>query len=279
MSLAISCRSFGAAIKNVYMLGGYVKCNSTTVVENYKLKWERPKKVPFSDPKQSGDLGLDITAKPNEFKLRFEKSKELQDADDIVKKMFTLEFQRKKETNRLKNNKVMALVKRHVCDGGSTEVKIAGMTSAIHDLQNYVKEQPRNGQAKTTLKELIEKRAKYLRHLRSWDYPRYEWVLEQLNLVHKNLPQKLGPVTRKTSLRKVTEEFCNDIIQKKIDAFKVELKEEQKKFYVEKAEKLAFILKEEIECGLKPTVTEEQIEDCRKKAELLNKAEESHDNE
>lgn len=273
MSLAISCRSFGAKLKNVYMLGGYVNHNFTTIGHN-KIKWERPKKLSFSDPKKTGDLGLDITAKPNEYVWRFEKSKELQDADDLVKRMFTLEFNPKKETNKLKRNKIIALVKRHVCDKGSAEVKIAGMTSAIHDLQSYMKEQPRNGRAKEVLKELIDKRAKYLRHLRSWDYPRYEWVLEQLNLVHKHLPEIPGAVSRKQSLQKVTEEYCDEIKKKKFDAFKAELKEEQKKFYVEKAEKLAFILKEEIECGLKPTVTEEEIENCRKKAELLNIPEE-----
>lgn len=86
-------------------------------------------------------------------------------------------------------------------------------------------------------------------------------------------------ISRKDSLRMLTEEYCNNIIQQKINAYKAELKEKQRKFYLEKAEKLAFIMKEEKECGLTPTVTEEEIENVRQKAELLNKSEQTDSSE
>lgn len=41
----------------------------------------------------------------------------------------------------------------------------------------------------------------------------------------------------------------------------------QKQFYIEKAEKLAFIREEELACGLKPSVSENDIEEAKKKAE------------
>ncbi|CAK9805638.1 28S ribosomal protein S15, mitochondrial [Anthophora plagiata] len=81
--------------------------------------------------------------------------------------------------------------------------------------------------------------------------------------------RKMGMVSRKESLRRITQNYCDDIIQKKLKLYKAELKEQQKAFYLEKAEKLEFILKEEKECGITPTVTEEDIEAARKKAQEL----------
>lgn len=74
-------------------------------------------------------------------------------------------------------------------------------------------------------------------------------------------------VERKDSLRKLTDKHCDKLIKDKLDAYKEELSSKQKDFFKEKAEKLAFIRQEEIECGLAPTVSEEEIERARKKYE------------
>lgn len=59
------------------------------------------------------------------------------------------------------------------------------MTVQILQLQEHQKEFWQNGKSKTILKELIEKRKKYLKKLRTQDYPRFEFLLERLNLVYK----------------------------------------------------------------------------------------------
>lgn len=66
-------------------------------------------------------------------------------------------------------------------------------------------------------------------------------------------------ITHRESLTRLTEKHCNQLVQQKLDAYKAELKAQQKDFYAEKAEKLAFIREEEIACGLSPTVSEEDI--------------------
>ncbi|CAK9805640.1 28S ribosomal protein S15, mitochondrial [Anthophora plagiata] len=268
MSLATICRLIGPKINDIYKFGGYLSRGAATI-DDYKIKWTRPPRILISDPQQSGDMGLDISVKPTEIKLYYQNSKELENANDIVKKMFSVKFQPHKEFKNLKREKIIALVKRHMSDRGSVEVKIAAMTSEIHDLQKYIQEHPRNKKANVLLKELIEKRKRFLRLLRSWDYRRFEWILERLNLVYKPEPVKMGMVSRKESLRRITQNYCDDIIQKKLKLYKAELKEQQKAFYLEKAEKLEFILKEEKECGITPTVTEEDIEAARKKAQEL----------
>lgn len=73
-------------------------------------------------------------------------------------------------------------------------------------------------------------------------------------------------VTKKESLTRVTEKHCNQMVQKKLDTYKAELKAQQKNFFAEKAEKLAFIRKEEIACGLEPTVSEEDVALAKQKA-------------
>ncbi|KOC69201.1 hypothetical protein WH47_07652 [Habropoda laboriosa] len=76
MSLAISCcKLINTKINNVYKFGGYLSRSATTI-SDYKIQWTRPQRISFADPKQTGDLGLDITVKPNEIKLYYQNSKE-----------------------------------------------------------------------------------------------------------------------------------------------------------------------------------------------------------
>ncbi|XP_053995500.1 28S ribosomal protein S15, mitochondrial [Hylaeus anthracinus] len=269
MNLATTTRLFCGRINNIHKLGGYVTRDIATV-EDFKIKWTRAPVIREIDPRQSGDLGLDIHVDQNDIRLYYENSKEWEGANDLVRKMFSIKFQRAKEVRNLKRERAMALVKRHVCDRGSTESRIAAMTSEILYFQQFMKEYPRNVIMKVYLKELIDKRRKFLNDLRKWDYKRFEWVLERMNLVFKATPVKEGPVSRKDSLRILTQQHCDNIVQSKLNAYKKELKAQQKNFYREKAEKLAFILKEEKRWGLKPSVTEEDIEAARKKAEELS---------
>ncbi|XP_076758323.1 28S ribosomal protein S15, mitochondrial [Xylocopa sonorina] len=270
--LTNSCKLMNSRLNNVYTLGGYVSRGAATV-EDYKINWKRPPRVPIYDPKKSGDVGLPVTIKPTDFKKYYQNSKEWEDADDLVKKMFSIAFQPGKDFVSLQREKTMELVKRHICDRGSMEVKIALLTSHIPHLLKVIEEHPRNGKVKTILKETVEKRNKYLRILRSYDYRRFEWVLERLNLVYVPEPRKPQMVSRKDSIRRLTKNYCKDIIQKKLDAYRDQLKAEQKVFYLEKAEKLKSIMETEKEYGLEQTVTEEDIEAAQKKAEELLKEE------
>ncbi|XP_076638587.1 28S ribosomal protein S15, mitochondrial [Colletes latitarsis] len=268
MNFPMFHRLMCARINNTCMLGGYVTRNIVTVAD-YKIKWVRPPRIPEIKPQHSGDLELNVTVKPTDIQLYYEKSKEWDDASDIVKKMFTLKHQRYVETRNLKREKTIALVKRHMSDRGSPEAKIAAITSEIQHIQEHMEQHPRNKSSKIFLKELIDKRKKHLKLLRKWDYRRFEWVLERLNLVYKPDPEVPGEVSRKESMRRLTQEHCDNIIQTKLNAYRDELNKQKKDFYLKKAEKLAFILKEEKECGLEPSVTEEEIEALRKKVEEL----------
>lgn len=236
-------------------------------IKEYKINWVRPKPIPFVSPERSGDLGLKIDVKSADLGKEYNDLPELQDAPDLVKRMFTLRFLPRKETVYMRREKVLELVKRHKLDRKSLEAKIAIMTNDIFQLQEFLtKTNPKHTGMKSTLNILMGKRKKMLKLLREWDYRRFEWVLEKLNLTYTPIPEFPHQITRKESLTRLTEKHCNKLVQEKLDIYKKELKDLQKDFYMEKAEKLAFIREEELACGLQPSVSEEEIVCAKEKA-------------
>ena len=62
------------------------------------------------------------------------------------------------------------------------------------------------------------------------------------------------------------ENYCDDLMKKKLDNYRKELESQQKDFFKDKAEKLEFIRNEEIALGVKPTVTEQMVQEAKQKA-------------
>ncbi|KAM0724489.1 Small ribosomal subunit protein uS15m [Formica fusca] len=253
-------------VANLLRDAGNLSRRNATTVTDYKITWTRPEPVSSLSPEKSGDKGLNIEVKPTDIARGYAESSELKDASDMVKKMFTLQFLYPDKTKSMKQAKILDLVKRHEFDRASPEVRIANFTIRILELQEYLKEHPKHSAAKVHLKIAIDRRKKWLKHLRTWDYRRFEWVLEKLNLVYTPLPEPPLQITRKDSLRRLTEKHCDELKQDKLNIYKKELKMLQKQFYVEKAEKLAFIREEELTCGLQPSVSEEDVAKAKEKA-------------
>lgn len=136
------------------------------------------------------------------------------------------------------------------------------MTAKIRSLQEVMVEFPRNKVLKVQLKELIDKRKKYLKYLRRWDYKRFEWILEKLDLVYKG-PAPYHRVTRKSSLTKLTDIHCENIRQERLNAYRGELESKQIDFLKEKIEKLQFIQDSQKLYKVPVTVTDEQIKEVR----------------
>lgn len=76
-------------------------------------------------------------------------------------------------------------------------------------------------------------------------------------------------ITRKDSLRKLTNKHCAEIKQQKLDAYKASLEAQQMDFLREKAQRLRWIRKEEEECGVEPTVSETDVEQVLKQLREL----------
>jgi small subunit ribosomal protein S15 len=142
-------------------------------------------------------------------------------------------------------------------------------------MQEYMEKFPRNKVVKVELKELIDKRKKFLRHLRIYDYKRFEWLLEKLDLFYRPYPEKFHWITRKESLEKATVIHCEKVKQEKLEAYKKELQSQQLKFLENKLKNLEFIRKEQQECKVPVTITAEEIAEVKKQfSELKEKRDE-----
>lgn len=150
------------------------------------------------------------------------------------------------------------------------------MTAQIRLMQVTMDKFPRNKRVKVILKEMIEKRKKFLTKLRRWDYKRFEWVLEKLDLVYKAYPSYYHWVTRRESLTKLTDIHCDDIKNERLAAYRKQLESQQIDFLEKKLSNLEFIRKEQIECAVPVTVSSDEIKEISTK--LKNLMEKSQSN-
>jgi len=253
------------------------KCHLTLtpVSRNYafksdlKIKWVHPGRVSCIKPEKSGDLEPMPEISKTQFQLQFQNCKELNDANDTVKKLFSLEFAPRYKSTQVYIRNTLDGVRRHPMDVGSVEAKIARWTGAIRAMQDVMERFPRNKRLKVKLKELIDKRKKQLKYLRRWDYKRFEWLIDNLNIVYKPPPNEFHWITRRGSLRQLTDKYCEDLKQERLSAYRLKLESEQPAFLEEKIRTLEFIRQEQADCGVEVTVTNEEIDDIKKQLEAL----------
>ncbi|KAL7737027.1 hypothetical protein ACLKA6_005253 [Drosophila palustris] len=240
-----------------------------------KIKWVRPEKISCIKPEKSGDLAKLPPLDPNEILPDYKDSKELQNASEAVKSLFKLSNNRNSLTTRYYRDEMVREVQRHGQDFGSMEAKLAKMTAFIRRYQEHMETSPRDRVIKVRLKELIEKRKKFLKYLRRWDYPRFEWILEKLDLVYKPPPTNFHWITRKESLQKLTDIYCENIKEERLEAYHKELQAQQIPYLEDAIKKMSFVRQEQIDCDVPVTVTEQQIEEARQELARLKEAREA----
>lgn len=234
-----------------------------------KIKWVRPEKIPCYKPQKSGDLQPMRPMAGTELLKDYQKSKELESADDSVKSLFSLEHNRRREMLENFKEEMVKRVQRHDLDYGSMEAKLGKMTAQIRSLQEVMEKFPRQSGAKVHLKELIDKRKRFLRYLRRWDYRRFEYILEKLDIVYKPYPTHFHWITRKESLRKLTDIHCEDIKSTRLQSYRQTLESQQLDFLAKKLLNLEFIRNEQIECQVPITIDMEQIKAVKKQYDEL----------
>ncbi|KAH8275533.1 hypothetical protein KR026_009754 [Drosophila bipectinata] len=234
-----------------------------------KIKWVRPEKIACYKPEKSGDLSKLPPLKGDELLPEFRDCKELEKADSTVKSLFLLSNNANYLTTKHYRNEMVKDVQRHAQDYGSVEAKLANMTALIRRYQERMESHPRDKMIKVRLKELIDKRKKFLKYLRRWDYARFEWILEKLDLVYKPPPEHFHWITRKESLQKLTDSYCENLKEERLEAYHKQLQAQQIPFLEEAIKKMEFVRQEQISCDVPVTVTEEQIADSKKQLAQL----------
>lgn len=143
------------------------------------------------------------------------------------------------------------------------------MTARIRHMQELRATKKRNGRRNKILKEMIDRRYKYLNRLRRTDYKCYEWILEKLDLQFKPPPMELFQITRKDSLRRLTNIHCDNIKNTRLDVYRKQLEAEQLPFLGEKLKNMEFLRAEQLDLGIEVTVTEDDIANVRKTYEEM----------
>ncbi|ETN61651.1 28S ribosomal protein S15, mitochondrial precursor [Anopheles darlingi] len=248
---------------------------SYALKSDLKIKWVRPEKIPCYKPEKSGDLQAMPKFAGTELMKDFRESKELETANEHVRNLFSIEHNRRREMVEIFKEDMVRRVYRHELDYGSMEAKLGLMTARIRSLQEYMEQFPRQSVVKVQLKELIDKRKRFLRYLRRWDYRRFEYILEKLDLVYKPYPTKFHWITRKDSLRKLTDTHCEQIKQSRLEEYRQQLEAQQLDFLEKKLNNLELIRKEQIECQVPVTVEADQIKAVRKQFEELKRKREA----
>ncbi|XP_059488073.1 small ribosomal subunit protein uS15m [Neocloeon triangulifer] len=213
------------------------------------IEWKRPEKPGCTHPKVSGDLSpLPKIDGEEVFREYAEAGVNLQDMSPEQRKLYTLKFLPAVYQNRTQLQRMLEKVQRHKLDNNSIEAKIALSTARIRRFQQLQETDPRNKRRKVILKEMIDRRRGYLDDLREIDYKRFEWLIEKLEIEYRPKPEDNSRITRKNSIRKLTEEYCEKVREEKLDELKNKLQREREKFEVEKKQILEWIEKEEAAC-------------------------------
>nr|CAG4648054.1 EOG090X09BQ [Moina brachiata]SVE93118.1 EOG090X09BQ [Moina brachiata] len=233
----------------------------STVFRTYKaginIEWNPPPALPCYHPDKSGDKStlpeLDKTRLTLQFSRAPKVDQILRDENipDKVKKLSTLEYAPRSKQIQVLKDDTMSSVRRHLLDTASLEATIAALTISIRNQQGYLKDHRTNTNTRVSCKEDIERRKSLLKHLRKYDYKRFEWLLEKLDLVYHPLPNPIVPVTRKGSLMRLTTVYCDKIRNERLEAYKKELQAQKDNFLKEKAETEKWIEEEERKLGLR----------------------------
>ncbi|EFX85676.1 hypothetical protein DAPPUDRAFT_300200 [Daphnia pulex] len=221
------------------------------------IEWVPPPKVSCLDPSKSGDRGtlpkLDLSRPQTRF-TRKRTPAEFADREDLspeIKKINSLEYAPLKKQIQAIKQDVLRTVQRHPFDCASLESTIACLTIKIRNQQRHTSAWKRDKFSLVTCKENIERRNSLLKHLRAYDYKRFEWLLEKLDLVYRPHPTTMEPVTRKGSIMKLTTIYCDRMRNKRLDDYRKELEKEKLKFAEEKAQLEKWIEEEEQQLGLR----------------------------
>lgn len=244
------------------MIAGPVPALIGKNVTTGKFKWVRPERLFILAGDKSGDNSEIPDFDKNLLAFEFQQSKELETADDTVRRLFTLGFLPKRYLKKYYEEQLISLVRRHQYDEESIEARIARMTAEIRYLKMLWREK---GGLGTHCIKLIWERKHCLEQLRSWDYPRYEWILEKLDLTYKPEPTEeyCFSAGRKDALQRLTDKHCEEFRDERLAEYREQLEAQQVEFLADKVEKLIFIRDEQLDLNIEVTITQEDIETAR----------------
>ncbi|XP_076079886.1 uncharacterized protein LOC143049990 [Mytilus galloprovincialis] len=198
----------------------------------------------------SGDL-VKETDKVNKEELffPFKEIGGLEDVDDTVKRLLSLEFCDSKERSFHKEYECMKKIDELFGHNAELERKIVKFTISIRKMVPYCLERTGDKKNKSVLNESIAKRKKFLKELRAEDYERFIWLLKELKI--RYIPaKKTVRVSKRQNRINENKTISDDIRNKKEEELRLVLEREKEEYLMNKEKILEDIEKEIEEYGL-----------------------------
>jgi len=113
--------------KYISFLSKTTACSSLNLTRHFAfksdlpIKWYRPEKIPSYKPEKSGDGTPFIHPEPTALLPHYDQCEELKDADDIVRKIFSFEHNKRNFAVLSAKYDMMTSVNRHQADVSSIE--------------------------------------------------------------------------------------------------------------------------------------------------------------
>lgn len=156
---------------------------------------------------------------------------EVGDVPIEIQNLFTYEFlNRSKNTDDYRLEKIVEISNTTI-GLESLAGKIVNNTFKIRKGRQLLREQPNNVGLKILVNRWNTKRLKYLIELKKFDAIEYDKLLDKLEIDKPTLvmgEKKANRIERKKELRRLTKEYCDKIIEKRMNDYHIKLKEQQK---------------------------------------------------
>jgi len=192
------------------------------------IQWVPPIEMLKWEPQRTCDLKPLPKIDLNWIKLEYRPfADQIENLPEHERKLFTVALGTRKDGVKIIMENTLSKIRRHKYDRTSIETTIAVFTIKIRNYQYLMGLEPRTTRAASSQKRflnyIIDKRKKYLSQLRAQDYKRFEWVIQILSLLYKPRPIVLPRLKRKECFSTLTDMYCEDIINKKMEFYKAEL--------------------------------------------------------
>ncbi|XP_023677042.1 small ribosomal subunit protein uS15m isoform X1 [Paramormyrops kingsleyae] len=186
--------------------------------------YARPSRRKKAPPSQLDDLS------PATLKKDYAEVPLLNTADDLIKRLLSLELGSHKDRLKVKEQQLVEKVRRDDHDRSSTEVKVALLTARIRNYQEHMHKHPkvrlvrgrratshcfshrrhRDKANKRRMLMAIDRRKKHLKYLRRTRHDAFELVCQQLGITYTLPPPYYRTLTKRWMAKKA---FCTKVFE------------------------------------------------------------------
>ncbi|KAL3883758.1 hypothetical protein ACJMK2_029990 [Sinanodonta woodiana] len=218
-----------------------------------KRGYARPPRNPYTKPVNfdyAGELMTQKPLNPTEILWKYREIKELQNAPESVRRLFTIEYASGREKLQHRHMMAQERMDKVVEPDEFLEPSIVRASVIVRNMIPHIIKFRHDKRNKRLLVEHIQRRRKLLKYLKKQDYERFIWLLKDLKVRFINIPLFNKRESRRDKIKRLAKEESLALKNKKIEALKQQLAEEHSKFQEQKKQIMDKIEKDIAEFSL-----------------------------